>query len=517
MLKMNNRLFVSATWVVAAGMSLLAALAVPASAQVTAAATPACDIDVSLPRDLSGPYLQIQSALTGDTAKAVRLRAVKSVMERASANIASGQHMPLRNFIMAKAIFLALQIKDFPVQTTRGELGLTLSPSEPVDLIVALDSLLTTVEVSNPACEAETNVFRFTQLFVDMLQEATTLAQQEKLDSAEKIALRAQLLERKSPYTWQVLATVYTNKKEPVKAIEYWQKTYDAAKDDTTNTDIRLQALYFMGEANFGLSTTRQGAEAAASAREAARHFRQFLEEAPGHKDSPAARSNLISSLLAAGDTSAVPPVYKDLIDNPSKYTTQDHLQTGVSASAAGQNDDAIKLFGNAVQSAPFDRDALFNLSVSLFTAKKFLEMAPIAWRLVEVDPNNPENLQMLVYAYAMSDAAETDAARKAAIADSLQKFSPLYEKLEASHQVRYQQFRKDSTETSLSGAILNKGTAERSFRLEHEFLDKSGTVVDSQVITIGPVKPNEVASFTVKVDRGGISFFRAKPIPPPE
>jgi Tfp pilus assembly protein PilF len=424
--------------------------------------------------------------------------------------------MPLRNFIMAKAIFLALQVKDFPVKTTRGELGLLLSPSDSVDLVVALDSLLTSVENTTPACASETNAFRFTQLFVDMLQQATEYLRAEKLDSAELIAKRALILERKSPYGWQMLASIYTNRKEAAKAIEHWQKTYDAAKDDTSAVDIKLQALYFMGEANFGIAVSKEGAEKAAAAREAARHFRQFLEEGPGHKDAPAARANLATSLLAAGDTAGVAAVYADLITNPSKYSTQDYLQAGVSATAVGKNDDAVKLFTNAVNSAPFDRDALFNLSVSLFTAKAFPEMVPISYRLVDVDPNNPDNLQMLVYAYAMSEAAETDTAKKRVLADSLKKFSPMYEKLDASHQVKYQVFSRDSVSTSLSGVILNKGTAERSFQIEHDFLDKGGTVVDSQVITVGPVKPNEVASFTVRLDRGNIAAFRAKPIPPP-
>jgi tetratricopeptide (TPR) repeat protein len=484
---------------------------------VAAPAGPVCDVDEASPTEVVRALLALQGAMSADTAGGARLRQVRNVMMNASANIERGTNLPGRNYIMAKGLFVAAGIKGFPVQTTRGELGFTTSPAAAVDLYVALDSLLTSVEQSNPNCAEEIQqYYRFSPVWLTLMQEATALLQTGNTDSAEKVVQRAQVLERKSPYTWQMLASIAMRRDDAEKAKEYWAKTYTAAGSDTSTFEVKMQALYFQGELNLGQSTMKTGAEAVAHAREAEKYFRQFLTEAKKHKDAAAARANLGIALLAAGDTAAIPTIYAELIATPADFTVQDHLQAGVTAVNAKRPEDAAKLFGNAVAQAPNDRDALFNLCVSLFTAKMYREMVQPATKLVDVDPNNPDNLELLTYAYAMLESTETDTSRKRVLADSMQKYNASYEKVKASHKITFSTFTRLETGARLSGSVTNLGTADRSFTVTIDFLDKEGNIVGQGTATVGPVKPTESAPVSIDVERPGVVAWKARPIPPP-
>jgi tetratricopeptide (TPR) repeat protein len=478
---------------------------------------PVCDVNETSPTELVRAILALQGAMSADTAGGARLRQVRSVIMNASANIEKGQNIPGRNYIMAKALFVVAGIKGFPVQTTRGELGFTTSPAIPVDLYVAMDSLFTSVEQSNPNCSDEIQQFyRFSPVWLALMQDASALLQAGQTDSAEKVVVRAQVLERKSPYTWQLLATIAMRRDDAEKAKEYWARTYAAAGNDTSTVDVKMQALYFQGELNLGQSTMKTGAEAVAHAREAEKYFRQFLTEAKNHRDAPAARANLGIALMAAGDTAAVPTIYADLIAKPAEYSVQDHLQAGVTATNARKPEDSAKLFGNAVAQAPYDRDALFNLCVSLFTAKLFREMIPPASKLVDVDPNNPDNLELLTYAYAMLESTETDTSRKRVLADSMQKYNKSYEAVKASHKVTFSAFTRGETASRLTGSVTNLGSTERTFRLTIDFLDKEYNVIGQGEASVGPVKPNESAPVNIEIERPGVVAWKARPIPPP-
>ncbi len=513
----------------ASSLAVGAALLMPGSAlaqgnAAAAAAADVCDVSETSPTEVGRAFLSLQNAVS-DTARESRLRSTRSVIQSASLNMEKGVNLAGRSFIMAKAMMLILQVPNFPVKTTRGEIGFQIQPAEPVDLIVAIDSLFTSVETSNPRCAAEIQSWRFSQPWVDLLQKATDQLKIAKdtttptdihADSAERLVNRAQILERKSPYTWQLKASIATRRNDAAKSIEFWKKTYEAAGSDTANLDMRLQALYFMGETNMGQAAiaSKAGKDSVAPSREAAKHFKQFLVEAGTHKDAPAARANLMTAFMTAGDTVAAAEVYADLIANPAKYTSQDHLQAGVAATNMKKTEDAVKLFENALLASPFDRDALFNVSVSLFTAKMFPKMLELTSRLVQVDPNNPDNLQMLAYAYAMLEPTEPDAVKKKQYADSLFKYNDWYEKLTKSHAVRYAYFQKTENATMLTGTVQNAGTAERTFKLEFDFLDDKGNVVDSKAVDV-VVKAGETKQFDVKVDRGKIIAFKNKAIPP--
>ena len=521
---MSKKRFASYALSLAIGSALLGftageALTQNAAAPPTVPAGPTCDVNETSPSELQRAFLSLQN-MGADTTVPGRLRLAKVVITSATTNIERGQNMAGRNYLMAKTLYSLAMLPGFPHTSTRGDLGFPTMPTQEVDIIVALDSLLSSVEASNPNCADEIMIYRFSPIWVDLLTKATQMLQEDKVDSSEKLVLRAQILEDKSPYTWQMLASIATRRDQPQKSLELWKKVYDAAGTDTSVTDMKMQALYFLGEVNLGLAsdTTKSAAERKAAATESVKWFKQYLVEGPKHKDSPAARNNLVQALTAAGDTASIPTVYIPLLEKPTEYTSADHLQAGVAAATAGRNEDAVKLFGNALASSPFDRDALYNLSVSMFSAKMYAQMAGPATRLVEVDPNNPDNYELLVYAYAMLDQEEkTDLAKKKLYSDSLEKYNKPYEALKESHRVTYDIFHREVNAAALTGFVENLGTTDRTFKLVFDFLNKDNAVIGQAETTVGPVKAKEKTTFSVKLDAGGVTAFKAKPIPPPQ
>jgi hypothetical protein len=45
------------------------------------------------------------------------------------------------------------------------------------------------------------------------------------------------------------------------------------------------------------------------------------------------------------------------------------------------------------------------------------------------------------------------------------------------------------------------------------ELLDKNGTVVDTQSVTVGPVSPKSTKTFKVSSAKGGVYGYRYKPL----
>jgi tetratricopeptide (TPR) repeat protein len=502
----------AATLIVAAGM------VVPAGVRAQnppAAAAVDCDINENSPRDVQRAYLALAGA-PNDTILEQAIASMRPVITYASTDLASGQNIPARHWIIAQAISRMLKAKA-PAMTTRGAIGLENNPGDRIDLVVALDSLLRSVEASNPNCADDAQRLRFGEAWLHLYEQATVVLHAGNPDSAEFLIKRAQILENKSPYTWQLLASIAMNRDDFPKAIEYWQKTYETAALDSLAADVRLQALYFLGEMNLGMATSRTGTEAVAPAREAMKHFRQYLQEAPTHKDAPAARANLVTAIMAAGDTAQVATVYADLLANPANYTSRDHLQAGVAAFAANLFDDASRLFASGLVDSPYDRDLLFNLAISLYQLKDFDRLRTAATRLLDLDPNNNQNLEMIVVSYLTLEGAETDAARKQVWTDSLGKYNEIYEKALASHNVIHNLFQKEENLTTLGGEIENLGDADRTFTIEYDFLNKEGMVIGTGSATVGPIKKDEKLAFKVVVERGGIVAWRGKRIPPPE
>ena len=79
---------------------------------------------------------------------------------------------------------------------------------------------------------------------------------------------------------------------------------------------------------------------------------------------------------------------------------------------------------------------------------------------------------------------------------------------------VTFTDFDRAIASTTLSGEIENRGNAARTFTVEFEFVDRTGAVIDTQSVTVGPVEANSMGTFKVVAAKGGVAGVRYAPIP---
>ena len=65
----------------------------------------------------------------------------------------------------------------------------------------------------------------------------------------------------------------------------------------------------------------------------------------------------------------------------------------------------------------------------------------------------------------------------------------------------------------TLGGTVENRGTTPKTYTLSVDLLDKTGTVLDTQTVTVGPVAPKSSKTFTIESTKGGAFGFRYKPL----
>src|SRR5688572_18824580 len=252
----------------ALGLALTAAVVAPRSAAAQDAAA-SCSIEEGSPKEVAQAYLSISKA-AGSTARDAKLKALKDAVKQASTNFDKGQNVPGRNYIMAKAYSMMLQDSLLPVLTTRGDLSLVGgAPTERVDLVVAIDSLLDSVEKVAPDCVAEAEMYRQNQAWLNMLNGAIAAVDRNQLDTAEALATRTLILHDRNPYAYQVLASIAARRGDTPKQAELWKKVIENAGDDTTAKEVKTQASYYLGNIYAEQAQAASGEEKVRLSREA--------------------------------------------------------------------------------------------------------------------------------------------------------------------------------------------------------------------------------------------------------
>ena len=498
----------------ALGLALSAVIGVPRFAAAQDAAAGSCSIEEGSPKEVATAYLRLSSA-SGAKDKAAKAKALREAVKSASTGIEKGQNVPGRNYIMAKAYVLMLSDSIVAENATRADLGLVGgAPTDRVDVIVAIDSLLDSVEKAAPDCATETDMWRQNQPWLNLLNASIAAMDRGQVDSAEVLANRTLVLHTANPYGYQILASIAARKNESAKQAEMWKKAIEAAGTDTTHTEVRRQAHYYLGNLYAEQAQSATGEEQVRLAREAQKLYRVFLDEAPDSAadDRTIVRSNLGIVMTMAGDTAQIPQLYADLIANPAKYSAADHLAAGDMAARLNRSPDAVKLYENVIRLNPNDRKALFNLAASYYAEKAYAKMVPTVHQLVAIDPSHAENWKLLGYAYAMMQPEEKDPAKKKMLTDSIVKYSTLADNMTTD--VTIEEFTARPTKATIDGQIANMDAkATKNYEIKFEFLDKDGKVVATKSATVGEVGPTSAKAFKVEVEAPGITWFRYAPV----
>lgn len=479
--------------------------AVPATA---AAQASACTIDEGRPTELARATLALTMAGTGSGAKQLR-DAVKAVGEQG----AKIDNQPGRNMVLGKLMLAWHQQPGITEAVTRGDIGYTSDKTARIDLLAAADTAFTAALASNPGCAAEIAGVRQGDAWRGLLQRAITAHGNKQLDSTEVLARRSMVIDRATPYPYQLLADVAQQRHDTADALIHWREVLTAAGTDTLYDEPRRQAHLNMADLIAGRAHAATGAEQATLAREAAANYRAYLVAAPASDASLVAqvRSQLADVLMVTGDTAQVAGVYADLLANPGNFSDMHLVQGGVIAVKANRSADAVRLFAAALERNPFDRDALTNLAASYYGTGEFVKMRPIIDRLVALDPNNPDALTLYVYAYSGLAKAEKSGPTRKSYTDSLVAYDDRVKKMPTVLHVT--QFARGSSRAVLNGTIENRGTAAKSYTVSFEFLGQDGAVIATQQATVDAVAPQSSKAFTVTVPHGGIVAFRYAPL----
>ena len=498
----------------ALGFALSAAMFAPAVALAQDAAAPksaadACSIDY-VGGSVPTAYYQLTSA-SGDKNK--KLGTLRKAVENAAKDIEKGQGLPARNFIMGKAFVVMLTDSLVPMNTTRGQLGLLTNPQAPVDVVFAIDSLFDAVAAATPDCVPEINDWRQQRPWLDLLNAAIAAMQAQKFDSATMYADKSLLMYDNSPFAYQVLASVAHQNKVVPNQIANWKRVLETSVGDTSVAEMRRQAYMYLGDIYALQADAATDATKEQLAKESAAMYRAFLADAPTDVNAPAVRTNLSIVLRMVNDTASIPALYADHLANPTKYSVADLFSAGTIAGQANRSADAAKLFESVVKVAPYHRDALYNLSASYLSDKRFAEMIPIAQRLVAIDPAHKDNWSLLAYAYhsihTATPGTQSTSPLKKALTDSIVKYQAMGDSMK--HDVTIETFSPRDSSASISGTIVNLDEkAPQTVRIKVEFLNKDGATVATKEETLAAIPAKGNARFAIQNHPGvGIVAYK--------
>ncbi|MGH7678008.1 MAG: FxLYD domain-containing protein [Gemmatimonadaceae bacterium] len=520
-----------------------------------AQAPKACEVNESRPTAVGRALLAVQIASGAQDPNAASKQltsAVKSLTENAERM----ENQVGRNFVLGKALVIWSTQPNVELVTKRGPLGYTVNPEGTIDLAAAIDTAFKVVEAAMPECIAETSRWRGQKAWVTLVNTAIEKLNSDDVAAAESLSSKAILLNPFGPYGYVVLANVQQKKGKGSEAISLYRKSIDAAKADTAYDDIKRQSLVYLG--NLAADSAEGAADAAArkpyleAAREA---FNQIIADKDAADIKESARSGLCRVAIAAGDTGSLRGTYKPQLDAAAGFQYGELMNAGVCMARAEMVPEATLLFKAAYEKNPYHRDALSNLAIMLLRMDNHIEALPLATRLVEVEPNNPENLQLLVLANAgiaksardarmagsktATPATKTAAKTKAptttkaaapagprmsaAAQDSLFKIEQQYtevavstneRKEKLSYKVSLSDFSTTAAKATVAGSVTNVGTAVKPVTVSVDFLDRTGKVVATKEQALGEIAAGRSARFSLTHNPGSeVAAFRYKRI----
>ena len=413
-----------------------------------------------------------------------------------------------RHMLLGKALYFWTREPNISHQPLRGTLGYTTNTNQPQDLLAAIDTSFDFVEAQIPACADSLRIFRRV-LVVQALNAGIELINANQLDSATKLIERSLVIFPNSANAYNALNVIAAKKGDTTAMANTARKVLEVTKGDTSAAikKLRLTATYNLAVQLIGRGEAGAADKPALFA-EARQLLQSYLAEVPGD---PNAQQALARIATASGDTTAVAAIYADMMSNPSKFTDIQLFEAGSALAMAKKYDDAVKLYEAGLQSNPYYRDALFNLATVYFERKEYDRMVPIATRLVQIDPSNPDNWRQLAAAYQGMMRTAKDPKVKKAHQDTLLKYLSKSDSMPV--KVSFSDFRHAGAKHTLQGMVENRGKKPGTYTLKIEFVDRQGTVVSTEQAVVGPVAPNQSVPFTVTTEKTGIAAFRYAPI----
>jgi tetratricopeptide (TPR) repeat protein len=487
---------------IAAALSLSAAAA-PLAAQTAST----CDPTANTRGDIAKAQFSMSRALS-TVDKGTSTKDVQDVLRL----VDNGTDNPTaRNYLRGESYIILLMQPNAQAVVPRSALGLMTNPTATVDLYAAADSAFSAVEKALPECGPTVTQWRQQKPWLNALNGAINALNAGQNDSAEILAKRSLVLDRRAPYAYSVLGSVAQNRKNYAAAEDYWKQTLTAAGNDTAYTDVRVKTLYAIASSNSDRVDAATGTAKRAAAKASIKPWQDYIAVANNDLVLADAIDNEARMYYEAGDSLSVPAIYAPLIANPTKYGELSLVHAGVVATRNGHPADAIKLFDAALAENPYSRDAINNLAATYIQNKEYSKAFPLIDKLVTLDPSNPDNPLLYAFAYQGLYKGTKDKKLQKIYTDSLVYFNNKSEN--APVKVSVTEFTRRADATLLGGTIENRGTTPKTYTLNLDLLDKSGAVVSSETTTVGPVAPKKTGTFKITTAKGGVYGYRYKPI----
>jgi tetratricopeptide (TPR) repeat protein len=532
----------------ARALGLTIVLAGAAGAQ--GAAQKECEVNENRPTQIARATLAVQVASSTQVPEAAA-KQLTAAVKMLTENGGKMDNQPGRNFVLGKALVLWSMQPNVELVTKRGPLGYTTDPEGTIDLVAAIDTAFQVVETSNPECVTETSRWRGQKAWVALVNKAIERLNNDDSDSAEAVARRAILLNPHAPYGYVVLANVMQKRQKATEAFALYRKSIEVAVRDTAYNDIKLQSLVYLG--NLAADSAELAPDAAAKKPyvEIARYaFGQVMQDKDAGDIRGSARQGLCRVAIALGDTTSLRQNYQEPLAAPTGFPYGELMNAGVCMARAEMVPEATSLFQGAYEKNPYHRDVLSNLAIMYLRADNHDKSLPLAQQLVAVEPNNPENLQLLVLSYAgiakrardarigparPAPATKTKGATKApapvrtapklsqAVMDSLFRIEKAYtdsavatneRKDKLAYKITLSDFSTSDEKATINGTVANLGTASKAITIHIEFLDKGGKVVTTKDAVVGEVPAGGSKRFNATVTPGkSIAAFRYTPV----
>ncbi|HKG95963.1 MAG TPA: hypothetical protein VKA84_28885, partial [Gemmatimonadaceae bacterium] len=427
----------------AAAATLAALLAGAAVMPASVAAQDACKIDYNKPSEIKSLYLAIDF-------KKDR-KSIGDAMRALTAKWDKMASLPAAHLLVGRALMWYASQPDAPATMRRGDLGYATNPEQTVDLVAEMERESAEVDRLVPACRSETDAVRRFVLMKSLNQSVEYINFQSsdqalvkgKLDTARALLERAIRVTPELPYGHFYMSFVARRQNDTTAERAALRRvvelaTKDAVLKDTSLASTRRDALINLGMSYYSEAQAAPEGQKARPSGEATSYFRTILAEYPNDAEAAKVQNVLNSSLAMSGDTAATQRIYDDMLANPTKYSDDQLVSTGIQLFNGGKGspERALRFFESALTVNPNQRDALNNSLNLYYRLKQYDKLVASAPRFLTIEPNLITTYQLIGYAYQELSKAEKDAARKKALSDSSKKYVEGGTKLPVSVQI---------------------------------------------------------------------------------
>jgi tetratricopeptide (TPR) repeat protein len=373
--------------------------------------------------------------------------------------------------------------------------------------LIGADSALTRAEQLAPACEKEISAYR-QNAWVALIQGGNTFEKAKNLDSALALYRQAGMILHNSAIPYYQAANVFNDKKQSDSAAVYFGKAVAAAANatDTTEVNIRNRSAFNQG----ALLLNNKQYPAAVKA------FEQYLQWVPNDNE---AKRGLAGAYRGAGDAAKAQEIEKQVVASGgaagggpaggaggAATGSQDMMSIGVNMYNDKKYAEAAAAFEKVVQSEPYNRDALFNLTNTYLALKDGPKLLATAQKLTALEPMNENALKLLGEGYKQSKKVN-------------EAVSTAEKVLALPIDVKVTEFAPSASGAALTLTATGRQAQTASGKpippapltLTFEFLNSTGGVVGSQDVPVPALQPGASQELKAAGQGQGIVGYRYK------